>query len=179
MKKITAIVLALVMLVSFAACGGGKSTDGNAPAAYEGTLSQLCSKIYETNPLELMVMTEGADIDLTDADSLSYYLGVSTAEDFKEAIFSETMMGSQAYSLVLARVSDTAKIEEIKKAVFENIDTRKWICVEANQVRVVSSADLIMLVMVDSTFGETIADDLVSAFSTNVGELTGETLKKG
>lgn len=182
MKKITAIVLALVMLMSFAACGDkatdGNATDGNAVASYEGTLSELCAKMYETNPLELMVMTEGAPVDLTDPDALPYYLGVSTAEDFKEVIFSETMMGSQAYSLVLARVNDTAKTEDIKKAILENVDARKWICVEADQMRVASSADLIMFIMVDSQFGETIADDMVEAFKTNVGELTGETLSK-
>ncbi len=183
MKRITAIALALVLLFTLAACAGkatdGNATDGNAVTAYEGTLSALCAKMYETNPVELMVMTEGAPVDLADADSLGYYLGVTDTAAFKEVIFSETMMGSQAYSLVLARVADTAKTEELKKSIAENVDTRKWICVEADQVRVASSADLIMFIMVDSQFGETIADGMVSAFETNVGALTGETIKKG
>lgn len=180
MKKITAIVLAALMLFSFAACGGNNATNGNAaPAAYEGELSALCAKMYETNPVELMVMTEGAPVDLTDADALNYYLGTTNTADFKEVLFSETMMGSQAYSLVLARVADGADIETIKKTVFDNVDTRKWICVEANQVRVASAADIVMLVMVDSSFGETIADGMVDALKANVGELTGETLTRG
>lgn len=179
MKRLTAIVLAALMLFTLAACAGNNATNGNAETTYEGTLSSLCTKMYETNPLELMVMTEGAPVDLADADSLKYYLGVEDAAAFKEVIFSETMMGSQAYSLVLARVADTAKTEELKSSILNGIDTRKWICVEANQVRVASAADLIMLVMVDSSFGETIADDMVEAFKTNVGELTGETLTKG
>ena len=70
-------------------------------------------------------------------------------------------------------------MEAIKNAMFNGINTRKWICVEADQVRVASAADLIMLIMVDSQFGATIADDMVNAFKTNVGELTGETLTKG
>ncbi len=174
MKKITAIALALVMLVSFAACGGEK-----APATYEGTLTELCTKMYEANPVEFAVMTEGMEIDLSDAYNLEYYLGITNVEDIKEAIFSESMIGAQAYSLVLARVNDTAKTEEIKASILEKINPRKWICVEANQLRVASSGDLIMFVMVDSNLGDTIADGMVTAFETNVGSLTGETLKQG
>lgn len=174
MKKITAIALALVMLLSFAACGGEK-----APAAYEGTLTELCTKMYEANPVEFAVMTEGMEIDLSDTANLEYYLGITNVEDVKEAIFSESMIGAQAYSLVLARVNDASKTEEIKASILEKVNPRKWICVEADQLRVASSGDLIMFVMVDSKLGDTIADGMVTAFETNVGGLTGETLKQG
>ena len=98
------------------------------------------------------------------------------------------MIGAQAYSLVVARVSDASKLEEIKKAMFEGIDTRKWICVEADQLRVVSCKDLIMLVMVSSEFAPGVADGMVKAFAEVIsgGEvddvnnvLSGEELVKG
>ena len=101
------------------------------------------------------------------------------------------MIGAQAYSLVVARVSDTEKVEDIKKAMFEGIDTRKWICVEADQLRVVSYGDIVMLVMVSSQLADGLADELVVAFGEVMkGEalatdgdvatlLTGEILKKG
>lgn len=178
MKRITAIALALLMLVGgLVACGNNAEPD--APAAYEGTLTELVTKIYETQPLELPVMTEGMAVDLADEYAVKAYLGLDSAEGIAEAVFSETMMGAQAYSLVIAKVSDTSKTEELKNAMFSGIDTRKWICVAADQLRVVSSADLIMLVMIDSSFGEGLADGLVDAFKTNVGELTGETLTQG
>ena len=178
MKRITAIALVLVLLVGgLVACGGTKTPD--APATYEGTLTELMTKLYEANPLELPVMTEGMAVDFADEYAVKAYLGLDSAEGVAEAYFSETMMGAQAYSLVLAKISDTAKIEEIKSAMFNGIDTRKWICVEADQLRVVSSADVVMLVMADSQLGEGIADGMVEAFKTNVGELTGETLTKG
>lgn len=112
------------------------------------------------------------------------------AEDFgiKEAVFSESMIGAQAYSLVVARVSDTDKIEEIKKAMFEGIDTRKWICVEADQLRVVSCKDIIVLVMSSTQLAEGLADGMVKAFAESITGaavedvatvLTGEILKKG
>lgn len=106
----------------------------------------------------------------------------------KEAYFSESMIGAQAYSLVVARVSDTDKIEEIKKEMFEGINTRKWICVEADQLRVVSCKDVIMLVMVSSRLAEGLADGMVKAFAEAItGEavedvatvLSGEILTRG
>lgn len=106
----------------------------------------------------------------------------------KEAYFSESMIGAQAYSLVVARVSDTDKIEEIKKAMFEGIDTRKWICVEADQLRVVSCKDVIMLVMVSSRLAEGLADGMVKAFAEAITGaavedvatvLSGEVLTRG
>ena len=89
------------------------------------------------------------------------------------------MIGAQPYSLVLARVSEGADMEAIKNAMFNGINTRKWICVEADQLRVVSSGDVIMLVMVGSDFVPGLADKMVDAFAANVGELSGETLTRG
>ncbi len=106
----------------------------------------------------------------------------------KEAYFSESMIGAQAYSLVVARVSDTDKLEEIKKAMFEGINTRKWICVEADQLRVVSCNDVIMLVMASSSLAEGLADGMVKAFAEAItgaavedvsAVLSGEILTRG
>lgn len=180
MKRITSIAIVLVLLVcSLAACGGTQSETPEV-TPYEGAIAELVTKLYDTYSLgELPVFTEGMPVDLTDADAVKAYTGLDSADGVAEAVFSETTMGSQAYSLVIVKLSDTAKTEEIKKAMFEGINTRKWICVEADQLRVVSSADLVMLVMADSQLGEGHADGLVEAFKTNVGELTGETLTKG
>ena len=179
MKRIASIALVLVLLVcSFAACGGTQPSAEVTP--YEGAIAELVTKLYDTYSLgELPVFTEGVAVDLADKDAVFAYTGLESADGIAEAVFSETMMGSQAYSLVIVKLSDTAKAEEIKSAMFNGINTRKWICVEADQLRVVSSADLVMLVMADSQLGEGHADGLVEAFKTNVGELTGEVLSRG
>ncbi len=177
MKKIIAIALTLVLALGiFAACGG---KGGNEVTPYEGTLTELMTKLYEAQPVEFPAMTEGMAIDLADADSVKAYLGLDSADGIAEAMFSESMMGSQAYSLVLARVSDTAKIEELKAAVMAGVNPAKWICVEASQLRAVSSGDIIMFIMLNPELGEGIADGMIEGFKANVGELSGETLAKG
>ncbi len=196
MKKVLAISLALVLLVCFAACGG--NTTKVEP--YEGDLSSVIASIYEKQPVEFMVC-EAMPVDLADAWSVQSYLGITADENategsipqtgIKEAYFSESMIGAQAYSLVVARVEDAEKIEEIKKAMFEGIDTRKWICVEADQLRVVSCKDIIMLVMVYSQLAPGLADGMVDAFGEIISGqpkatdgnaatvLSGEILTKG
>lgn len=170
MKKILAISLALILLVCFAACGGNTSK----VEAYEGELSAVIASIYEKQPVEFMTC-EAMPVELSDPWSVNAYLGFPVDENttdgsiiktgLKEAYFSESMIGAQAYSLVVARVEDTDKIEEIKKTMFENINTRKWICVEADQLRVVSCKDIIMLVMVSSQLAPGLADGMVDAFA--------------
>ena len=197
MKKVLTIALALVVLVSFAACTGNK-----APATYEGDIPALIASIYEKKAPEFMV-APAMPVDLNDPWSLSGFLGLGVATEevtdgnavaadagIKEAYFSESMIGAQAYSLVIARVSDASKTEEIKKAMFDGIDMRKWRCVAADQLRVVSYADVIMLVMVSSELAPGLADGIVEAFAASVSgaqvtggdvlsNLTGEILTKG
>lgn len=176
MKKILAIVLALVVVVAaFAACGGTKAPE---VTPYEGTFEDLASKLYEANPVEFMVGPAMA-LDLADPDALMMYTGLETADGVAEAAWSESMIGAQPYSLVFVRAAEGADMEAIKNAMFNGINTRKWICVEADQLRVVSAADVIMLVMAGSEFAPGLADGMVEAFKANVGELTGETLTRG
>lgn len=176
MKKIIAIVAALVVVLGvFAACGGEKAPE---VTPYEGTLEDLTTKLYEVQPVEFMV-GPATPVDFADEYAPSTYLGVESTEGLAEATWSESMFGSQAYSLVLARVSDLSKMEEIKSTMFNGINTRKWICVEADQLRVVSSGDIIMLIMVSSELAPGVADGMVEAFKQTVGELSGETLTRG
>lgn len=176
MKKILAIVLALVVVVAaFAACGGTKAPE---VTPYEGTFEDLAAKLYEANPVEFMVGPAMA-LDLADPDALMMYTGLETADGVAEAAWSESMIGAQPYSLVFVRAAEGADMEAIKNAMFNGINTRKWICVEADQLRVVSAADVIMLVMAGSEFAPGLADGMVEAFKANVGELTGETLTRG
>lgn len=178
MKKIIAIVLVVVVAaVAVFALTGNKAPETSA-TPYEGTLEDLTNALYEANPVEFMV-GPAMPVELTDVDALYAYLGLESADGIAEATWSESMIGAQPYSLVLAKVADGADMEAIKNDMFNGINTRKWICVEADQLRVVSAADVIMLVMAGSEFAPGLADGMVDAFAANVGELSGETLARG
>ena len=75
----------------------------------------------------------------------------------------EPMMGSQAFSLVLVRVANAADAESVAREMKQNIKPRKWICVEADQIKVAGYGDVVMFIMLDSQLGKT-AQSYVDAF---------------
>lgn len=180
MKKI-AFVLALVLTMSvFAGCGSSASettvptTTAPAAAAPEGTTDELMNKIYENVTVELALMN--IPVDLADEYAVSAYTGAATAEGIVEATASEPMMGSQAYSITLARCESAEAAAALAQTMFDNIDTRKWICVEATEKQAVVCGDLALFVMLNPEYGVT-TDQIVEAFTAVCGGAVDSVIK--
>ena len=173
MKKITAIALVLTMALSlFAGCGAEKADPTEAPKpALEGTLEELLNKVVEQNPVEFMGGVMPVDVADTSEDGLwavKYYTGLDNAEQITEAAAFEPMMGSMAFSMVLVRVAEDAGSKAVAEAMKAGIDTRKWICVEADDLKVAGFGDVVMLIMVNSDSGMT-SQSFVDAFAKVAG----------
>ena len=174
MKKFVSVIMALAVLLSLTACGGNSAAQTEAtevPVSVEETCEELLNKIIEQRPVEFMGATIPVDLADTSEDGLwavKYYTGLDNADMITEAGVYEPMMGSMAFSMVMVRVADfgTKTVAEAMKA---GIDTRKWICVEADDLLVAGYADMVMLIMVDSASGMT-AQSFVDAFQTVIGE---------
>lgn len=67
-----------------------------------------------------------------------------------EAVRSEAAMMSQAHSTVMLKVPEGTDVESLCADIKANANPRKWECVEAEMVEVVSSGNTILLVMADS-----------------------------
>ena len=172
MKKMISLLLALVMVLSLTACGAN-----NTPAATEapteaakhvdGTMEELLNKVIEIQPVEFMGMA--MTLDLTDASEdglwmISNFTGLENADSISEAAVYEPMMGSLPYSMVMVRTAEGADVAAVAEHMKNNIDQRKWICVEADDLQVVSFGDVVMLIMVGSETGMT-SQAFVDAFA--------------
>ena len=175
MKKfISVILMAALALSLFAACG--KTDDAPKGADLSGESAEaLVNKIYESKMPEFALMT--MPVDLADAEMVAWQTGVYDPALLKEAVISESMMGSQAYSLVMVRVNDAAKAEEVAQMMLDNIDPRKWICVAADDIDAAIYGDLVLFVMIDSSFGIPAAD-FIGAFKTIAGGALDKELSK-
>ena len=175
MKKfISVILMAALALSLFAACG--KTDDAPKGADLSGESAEaLVNKIYETKVPEFALMT--MPVDLADAEMVAWQTGVSDPALLKEAVISESMMSSQAYSMVMVRVNDAAKAEEVAQMMLDNIDPRKWICVAADDIDAAIYGDLVLFVMIDSGFGMPAAD-FIGAFKTIAGGALDKELSK-
>ena len=170
MKKMIAMLLTLVMLLSFAACGAATNatttpTEASKPAL-EGTLEEILNKVIEKNPVEFMGGT--MPVDLADTDAVKYMTGLDSAEGITEAAVFEPMMGSIAFSMVMVRTAEGTDAKVVAENMKNGIDTRKWICVEADDLMIATYGDVAMLIMVSTTNGMQ-AQTFVDAFQAVCG----------
>ena len=165
MKKWIALLLLVAIAMSTAACGRKKA------ASLEGTMGQNVGKIMRDNPVEFAgSMTE---LDLQDTSEeglwlLKGFTGLDSGDELTDAAVYEPLTGSQAFSLVLVRVKETADAKAVAQKMKDNIDPRKWICVGADQVMAAGYGDAVMLIMVDSALGKT-AQSYVDTFANLCG----------
>ena len=147
MKKLIVLMLVLALVVSMAACGDKSAVK----EPLTGTMEENVMKIMELAPVEFMGGV--IPVDLTDADTVKYFTGLSSGEKLTDVAVYESMTGSQAFSLILARVAEESEAEAVAKEMTENIDTRKWICVGADEKVVAGYGDTVMFIMLDSQLG--------------------------
>lgn len=160
MKKLIALLLAVVMVVGMTACGGSTKT-------VEGKMEDLANQIITENPVEFMGGIIPVDLTDTSEDgvwAVNYNTGLKNGEKLTDIAVFEPMMGSMAFSMVLVRVADAKNAEAVAKEMSDNIDTRKWICVEANEKLVAGYGDVVMLIMLNSELGLS-AQSFVDAFA--------------
>lgn len=148
------------------------TTEAPTAPTVSATLEELIDQIYEEHTLELPVIS--VPVDLTDEYAVKSYLGLDSSAGIEEAVASESAFGSQAYSLVLCRAADP---KATAQAMFEGIDRRKWICVEADDLTVTVHGDLIALVMISSEYADSATStQLTQALSTVLGTAPDLTL---
>lgn len=166
MKKMISMLLALVMVFGLTACGGNNESTETVKHV-DGTMEELLNKVIEIQPVEFMCGTMPIDLTDTSEDGqwmVKNYTGLDSAENITEAAFYEPMMGSIAYSMVMVRTAEGADIQAVAEGMKTGIDPRKWICVEADDLQVVSFGDVVMLIMVGSDTGMT-SQSFVDAFA--------------
>lgn len=134
----------------------------------DAELSGMVDKIYEAYPVELMMMTTSA-VDLSDESWLTYNTGLTAEQSalVDAGVLSESMTGSQAYSLVLLRVKDEADAQTIADAVLDNVQMNKWVCTMADKARVATFGDKVLFVMSNSELAD--ADALMAAVPDALG----------
>ena len=142
LHKFAVFALVLSLGLILVGCGKEEAKDKNI----DGSLEDIMSKVYEQLPEDKRPM--GLTNMEVNAENIEGFLGTADIE-YEEALASESMVGSIAHSVVLVRLDKKADIEATKKAIKENVNPRKWICVgvEEDQVIVKNKGNLVILIM--------------------------------
>lgn len=143
---IAIIVIALIIAGIVFAIYNNKPKS-NVQISSTEDMQNLINKVYEGLETNLPPILNTQVVDVSNIDVLKSFTGLTSNEDVDMAIVSEPMIGSQAYSFVLVKVKDGADADKVAKEMSENIDTRKWICVQAEKLYATSVDNLAVLVM--------------------------------
>lgn len=105
----------------------------------------------------------GVQIGLQDAavtkSREQYYTGV-TGLKYKAGVAREPLMTSQAHSTVILQMEDGADIDAAVKAIKENVDGRKWICVGVSDENIlVDHVGNYILLTMDNEYAYKIMDN--------------------
>ena len=175
MKKLICALLALTLVLSMTACSKQAETtvpETTAPADnLVGSMEELLEKVIEARPVEFAGGVIPIDLTDTSEDGLwaiKSYTGLEDANQLKEAAAYEPMMGSLAFSMVMVRTKGGEDPKAVAESMKSGVDPRKWICVEADDVKAAGIGDVVMLIMV-STTGDMTAQSFVDAFQTVAG----------
>ena len=167
MKKLIALILVIAMAASLVACGN-KAAD---KAPLEGTMEENALKVMEIAPVEFMGGIIPVDLTDTSEDgkwAVNYFTGLSDASKITDVAVYESMMGSQAFSLVMVRTAEGTDPKAVAEEMKSGIDPRKWICVGADEIMAAGYGDTVMFIMLDSQL-DLKAQSYVDAFAQVAG----------
>lgn len=183
MKKILALLLAAVMVLSLAACtdkgseGGATSPSGaqtNQPKSALEILEKVWSK-YSTD--EKFPATGGSEkhmeedkpgkFDASDAEALDFELGFPKAQasEIDDAASLMHMLNENNFSCGVYHVKDSGNAEALAGKIKENILARQWLCGFPEKLVILTVGDYIVSVFGAGELTDTFVAKLSAEYS--------------
>lgn len=158
-KKIIWTIITIILIVAIAVATviflkpAGEDEQVTPEKNVEGTLEEVMTKLYAGISEENLPMMLG-NIEVN-SENIETLIG-TTEVSYKEALASESMVGSIAHSVVLLRFNDSKEATTAAEKIKTTANPRRWICVEASNVAVKSKGDLVILIMSNETLAPTL-----------------------
>lgn len=143
MKKLFALLCAVALLVSLAACASNKEetpaedTNPVDDMALSDIMNDILDGVAELPQYEVVDLTE---------ENFEFFTFIPYEEGY-EAVEADALIGSIAHSVVLVRVPDGADAAQVAADMEANANPAKWICVQAEATHVRQHGNTILLVM--------------------------------
>ncbi len=137
MKKILAMLLAGVMVLSLAACGGDNGSGKTESAAPLEVLETVWNSYADDEKFAIMggdannvVDNAPGKFDVSDAESLDSTLAFpqASAALIDDAASMVHMMNANTFTAGAYHVTDVSEVEMLAADIEDNIDNRQWMC---------------------------------------------------
>ena len=173
MKKQSIIIIICACVIVFAVVGvlAIKNSKKSSQIKFENSeeILKMFDSIYANLKDELPSL-QTAELDATDALTVSAYTGLKSNENVESLVVSEPLMNAQAYSVVVVKVKDGADMESMKKEMLDNINMRKWICVSADKLYITSTGNVIFIVMSSEDWAKPVYEEFKKYVNNNVNK---------
>ena len=171
MKKQNIFIIGLILLavISFVifilVSGSGNKGSAETPK----NINDIINTINKNNK-NVLPELETMKVDIKNIDEVTSYTGLKTNNDIESIVVSVPLITSQAYSVAIVKVKDSADVEKIKQDMLDNIDMRRWICVSAEQLYITNSGNVIFSVMADKDIAKAVYNDFKKYVNNNIGK---------
>lgn len=171
MKKQNIFIIGLILLavISFVifilVSGSGNKGSVETPK----DINDIIDTINKNNK-NVLPELETMKVDIKNIDEVTSYTGLKTNDGIESIVVSEPLITSQAYSVAIVKVKDSADVEKIKQDMLDNIDMRRWICVSAEQLYITNSGNVIFSVMADKDIAKAVYNDFKKYVNNNIGK---------
>ena len=177
-QNILVIALTLLAVISFGIIilVSGKENTSNLETTKD--IIKMISIINKDNK-NILPELETMKIDVKNIDEVTSYTGLTSNDDIESIVVSVPLITSQAYSVAVVKVKDTADVEKIKQEMLDNIDMGRWICVSAEQLYITNSGNVIFSVMTDKDIAKAVYDDFKKYVNNEIGKELEKTNDEG
>lgn len=170
-KKQNILVIALILLavISFGIIILVSGKENTSSLETTKDIIKMISIINKDNK-NVLPELETMKIDVKNIDEVTSYTGLTSNDDIESIVVSVPLITSQAYSVAVVKVKDTADVEKIKQEMLDNIDMGRWICVSAEQLYITNSGNVIFSVMTDKDIAKAVYDDFKKYVNNEIGK---------
>ena len=183
MKKILALLLAAVMVLSLAACtdkgseGGATSPSGAQTNQHKSALEILEKVWSKYSADEKFPATGGSEkqmkedmpgkFDVSDAEALDFELGFpkANASEIDDAASLMHMLNQNNFSCGVYHVKDSGNVEALAGKIKENILARQWLCGFPEKLVILTVGDYIVSVFGAGELTDTFIAKLSAEYS--------------
>ena len=179
-KKQNILVIALILLavISFGIIILVSGKENTSSLETTKDIIKMISIINKDNK-NVLPELETMKIDVKNIDEVTSYTGLTSNDDIESIVVSVPLITSQAYSVAVVKVKDTADVEKIKQEMLDNIDMGRWICVSAEQLYITISGNVIFSVMTDKDIAKAVYDDFKKYVNNEIGKELEKTNDEG
>lgn len=177
-QNILVIALILLALISFGIIILVSGKENTSSLETTKDIIKMISIINKDNK-NVLPELETMKIDVKNIDEVTSYTGLTSNDDIESIVVSVPLITSQAYSVAVVKVKDTADVEKIKQEMLDNIDMGRWICVSAEQLYITNSGNVIFSVMTDKDIAKAVYDDFKKYVNNEIGKELEKTNDEG